>query len=412
MPSVKSHPIRWAVVLAAMDGACIFSAFALTSFLTRAPGETLPQAMRSHADYFAVLFTVWCIQAVDQRLFVSRRGDALIPQIFAFTKAVFLSLVLTIFVLALMHREALDRQFALTFSGFVLVSMVLFRTTMRLGIWGLRHRGYSYRRILMIGSNERSAEIAEIILAQRHYGFQIMGFLDDDPARARTLERYMLPYLGDVDTLERVLVDKVVDVVYISLPIRSYHEKIQSIAHLCEGVGVPVRLVADLFPLKMASSALSKVADVPVLTLTTEPEVQPQLALKRATDLLVSSILILMLSPLFALIAVAIKLESSGPVFTMEERLSRRDNRAFKLMRFRTRGGASNGVWDASDSAIDVRRPNGFTKVGTFLYRYGLDELPELFNIWRGQLSLAEPRPQLIASDDTADLRALRTPLS
>ncbi len=405
MPQRRDNSIALTAAVALVDALCIASAFYLTAYVTRTWGVTLHDHIVSHFEYLAVLLGMWYFHATDERLFVSRRGDALIPQLFAYTKALFLAMVMSIFILALLHRQPLDKNFTFTFIGLALVFMVLARTTMRLSIWGLRRRGYSYRRILVIGANERSAKVASVILSQRHYGFNIVGFMDDDPTRTSILEHHGIPYLGDVQQLEPYLANNVVDVVYISLPIRSSYEKIQSIAHLCEGVGVPVRLLADLFPLKIATSGLTRIVEVPLLSLSPFEELGTRTFMPRVIDISVSIILMALLSPVFLIVSLLLKLQSPrSPIFVWEHYATPR-GQVVSLLKFRT--WSTDGTADGPESAAKpATRPSALQRMGGLLQRNGLDELPQLVNILLGDMSHADPwrglRPIQSAGDSAS----------
>jgi len=220
-------------------------------------------------------------------------------------------------------------------------------------------------------------------------------------------------YYGKVRDLETILQDRVVDVVYISLPVRSQYETIESIAHLCEGVGVPVRMLADLFPLRMASSRLSRLGDIPILSLTESRTVGSPFSLNRLADFLVSTILIVILLPVWVVIALLIKLDSRGPVFTRETRTAPRTHRSFKLLKFRTaalldtpRNGG--GDLDSPDEIVSADAVEGYTRVGRLLVRYSLDELPELVNIWCGQISSLDPVPDTRAEREAGGAEEIR----
>ncbi len=402
MPRPQQHILLWALVLAVFDALCIVGAFFLaTNVLDRDPSE--------RDSYLAIFVAVWCLQAIDQRLFVSRRGDSLIPQLLMLTKSVVGSLILSNFIMIIWLTTAFDRIFALAFSGLILLLLVALRTTMRLGLSGLLRRGYNYRRILFIGANARAAQASEVILSNEYYGFEIIGYLDDDASRNSFLERYNVPYFGKIDDLEKYLIDGVIDVVYISLPVRSCYERIQSITHLCEGVGVPVRLIADLFPLRIATTELTRIADIPLLALTAPDDTHSRELLQRGTDFLVSSLLLVILAPILAIIAVLIKLESRGPVLAREARLSHHARKPFNLLHFRTKrlpdGDRSDAQTETSDAAARHRsfsRPLT-TTFGGFLLRYSLVDLPELINIWKGDMSLSEPRPETAPESAPSD---------
>ena len=360
-----------------------------------------------------VLICMWWYQAVDQRLLVPRGSASLMPELFAVTKAMILSLMLMIFVVALLVQGELDRNFVLAFSAISLLLMVSYRTLVRLSLWNLRRRGYHFRRVLLIGANSRASNVARTLLSNQYFGFQIVGYLDDDESRRPYLDDLDIRYYGKVRDLETILQDRVVDVVYISLPVRSQYETIESIAHLCEGVGVPVRMLADLFPLRMASSRLSRLGDIPVLSLTESRTMGSPFSLNRLADLLVSTILIVILLPVWAVISLLIKLDSRGPVFTREPRTAPRTHRSFNLLKFRTAASLDTprnggGDLDSPDEIVSADAVEGYTRVGRLLVRYSLDELPELVNIWCGQISSLDPVPDTRAESAVVGAEEIR----
>jgi len=375
----RRHEFLNAVMRVLLDLSCITGVFiALVWFL--APDlEAFTKFLGSHLTYYFTLVTVWFLVATDQRLFLSRRSEALVALLFSVAKAFFTAFLFTVFIVALFLREDLNRTFLFVFGIFVLGGLLLFRLSLGLSLWNLRRRGFNARRILIVGSNERTQKLVDILHANEQYGYHIEGFLEIEPERREMLEARGVPYLGALDELDKILVNRVIDAVYIALPVRSYYEKIQSAAHLCEGVGVPVRFMADLFPLRMATSELSRLGDIPLLSLSIESDSRPQFALHRAVDMGVSLLLIAVLSPVLLAVALAIKLDSRGPL------LIRRPRRVpggaiFSDLVFRTSHDAS---WEPGGERL--------TRVGTVLRRYGIDELPQLFNVLSGEISLAGP---------------------
>lgn len=410
-----------AVSLGLLDSALLVASYTTAVGLTVPPGITLVEGFLGQLLWCVTLIGMWWYQAIDQRLLVPRGAGSSIPELFAVTKAVILSLMLTIFVVALLAQGGLEHGFVLALCALSLSFMVSYRTVIRLSLWNLRRRGYHFRRVLLIGANERASNVARTLISNQYFGFQIVGYLEDDKSRRPYLDTLGIRYYGKVHELETILQDSVVDVVYISLPVRSQYETIESIAHLCEGVGVPVRMVADLFPLRMASSRLTRLGDIPMLSLAESGTGGSPFSLNRVADLLVSTILIVVLLPVWVLIMLSIKLESRGPVFTREERTAPRTRRSFNLLRFRTTVAAdnhSNGLDNADDSPVNATPDSeeATTRVGRLLVRYNLDELPELINIWCGQISSLDPIPDTTAGREagseeemaTADLHEVR----
>ena len=407
-PILKRYSALLAVAVALFDIVCIVAAYLLASLITLPSfGEVLEHTFENLA-YLAICAGVWCFVAIGQELYASRRSDALVPQLFAAAKAVFTALVLSVFVMALFMRQGLDRGFVLLFSLFFLLLIIGFRSTVRLGLWRLRRRGFNYRHILIIGANQHTVKLARVILSHEQYGYRMVGFLEDDEGQCRHLAGYGIPYLGKIRELEQLLADRVIDVVYLSLPVHTHYETIESIAHLCEGVGVSVRLIADLFPVGMATRDIMRLGDIPVLSLSAVPAFRDRFDLKRVAEAAVALVLFVVLLPLFALIALLVKLDSPGPLFARESRLATGRRRRFDLLKFRT-SLVDAPARDGSSTAEAMTGPSfpegspRLTRVGRLLRRYSLDELPELINVLRGHMSFTEPRAgSLWDSEDEA----------
>ena len=239
-----------------------------------------------------------------------------------------------------------------------------------------------------------------VIVSRRAPGLRIEGFLEADAERAPILEQHNIPFLGDVDQLPTLLEQGRVDEVYICLPVGSFYETIQHIAHLCEAARVPARLVADLFPLKVASNRLMHVEDIPLLSLSAVPETQLRLALKRAIDFVLASILLVVLFPMLLTIAILVKLDG-GPVFFAQERVGQ-NQRRFKMLKFRSMVVEAEALRadleernEADGPVFKIRDDPRITRVGKFIRKYSLDEFPQLINVWMGQMSLVGPRPPI-----------------
>jgi exopolysaccharide biosynthesis polyprenyl glycosylphosphotransferase len=184
---------------------------------------------------------------------------------------------------------------------------------------------------------------------------------------------------------------------------RTHYADVRDIARIGESHGLPIYLLADLFPLRVASNRLTYLADIPLLSLSAVPETYGRLLLKRLMDLVLSSALILLLSPAFLLMAAIIKLDSKGPVFFAQERVGR-NQRRFKMLKFRSmvvnaeelrkKLEAQN---EADGPVFKIRNDPRITRIGRFIRRYSIDEFPQLFNVWMGQMSLVGPRPPIPA---------------
>ena len=185
----------------------------------------------------------------------------------------------------------------------------------------------------------------------------------------------------------------------VCLPVRSYYELAQNLADLCLGVGVSMRMVADLFPLQMATSRVYELEGIPMLSLTMVSENTTQLVVKRITDILLACLLLVVLSPLMLTVAVLIRLTSKGPVLFRQERAGL-NHRKFQMIKFRSM--VDNAELQRADlealNEVDgpifkIRDDPRITPFGRLLRRYSIDELPQLLNVLKGDMSLVGPRP-------------------
>ena len=315
------------------------------------------------------------------------------------TKALGSALVVSTVIMALSTREGIDRQFLLAFCAATAVIILVLRTAARGLLFALQSRGIFRRHVVLVGANERTIRLADTL--RRRSGYVVEGVLDDDPDRARDLEGKGIAYLGTTETLEAVIEAKRLSEVYVCLPMRSSYEQIEDITRLCGRVGVEVRVVADLFPLQVAQNWLMYIDDIPLISLSTIPETRARLALKRFVDLAVSTLLLIPLLPAFVLIGILIKLETKGRVFFTQERVGQ-NQRRFNMLKFRSMVADAEklradleALNEADGPVFKIRDDPRVTRVGRFIRKYSIDELPQLINVWIGEMSLVGPRPPL-----------------
>lgn len=403
-----SHTAPVVISLGFVDGLCVVAAAAIAAAVV-APApwtENFGQIFSDRIIYITAFMIAWPFTGTMNRLFISRRRDFLLQVIFDICKSVFLSLIFTGFIVAFYTRLGTEFRFFSYFGLSTLFLIALFRSVLQLVLYVLRKRGVNEREILVVGVNERTRDLVKAIHEHPHYGYRIAGVLEDEPDRCRMVEEYSLPYLGNFEALEHVLDRHVIDEVYICLPVRSRYETIQHMAQLCEAMGVSVRMIADLFPLRLATSRFHKLEHIPILALSTVPENQPQLILQRLTDVTIASLALLILSPVFIATAIAIKLNSPGPVFFTQERVGL-NRRRFHMIKFRSMVTDAEALRREVEQLNEVEGPMfkaardpRITPVGRFIRKYSIDELPQLFNVLMGHMSLVGPRPPLPSEVD------------
>jgi exopolysaccharide biosynthesis polyprenyl glycosylphosphotransferase len=264
--------------------------------------------------------------------------------------------------------------------------------------WRRRH-GRGVDRVLIIGAGEVAHSIMRTVCARPELGYQIVGFLDTDPSRASTdIGRFQA--LGTLNSLEEVLTTNAIDEVIVTLP-WTMHGRVQRIMGECERQGVPVRIVPDLFQMTLSKVEVDNLNGIPLMGIR-EPVLRDwQVLTKRALDVVLASLGLLILSPIFLVVAVAIRLDSPGPIIFRQERIGK-GGEEFTCLKFRSmcvdaeaRIAALKCHNEASGPLFKMRQDPRRTLVGRFLRRTSLDELPQLWNVLRGEMSIVGPRPAL-----------------
>jgi exopolysaccharide biosynthesis polyprenyl glycosylphosphotransferase len=279
------------------------------------------------------------------------------------------------------------------------------RGALRLGFEMLRRRGYNLRFVLVLGAGPRGRAFAEKLEAQRPLGLRVIGFLDDDPA-------YAVPswtYLGPLDRLEWVLQEKVVDEVAICLPFTQWN-KIDALAEICEEEGKIVRIPMDVLDRAIATGRVEDLDGTPVFSLVSGPDRMLALTLKRGLDVAVSAVGLVVLSPVFLVIGLAILADDGRPIFFRQRRVGLH-GRPFDVLKFRSMAPDAEGRRpelaahnEINGHAFKLARDPRVTSAGRMLRRMSLDELPQLWNVLRGEMSLVGPRPPLPDEVKTYDI--------
>jgi exopolysaccharide biosynthesis polyprenyl glycosylphosphotransferase len=214
-----------------------------------------------------------------------------------------------------------------------------------------------------------------------------------------------------ISQLESIIAQEPVDEVFITLPRDKYGHLVDTIVRLCEEQGIIVRLRTDMFALKIARWHVDEVDGMPIVTIRSGPSDSWQLMAKRLLDMCGSAICLLAMAPIFGLIALLIKLDSPGPVFFRQERVGFHKRR-FRLFKFRTMvDGAEQqqqkleSLNEAEGPVFKIKGDPRITRIGKFLRRTSLDELPQLINVLKGEMSLVGPRPLPVRDVERIDVQ-------
>jgi exopolysaccharide biosynthesis polyprenyl glycosylphosphotransferase len=214
-----------------------------------------------------------------------------------------------------------------------------------------------------------------------------------------------------VEQLNSIIADEPVDEVLVALPIDKYGSLVETIVRQCEEQGIIVRVRTEMSRLQVARSYVDDLQGVPVMTIQSGPADSWQLIMKRVIDIAGSAALLLALAPLFAGVAWLIRMDSAGPVFFMQERIGF-NKRTFRLIKFRTMvDGADEQqsklehLNEVAGPAFKIKSDPRITRLGKFLRRFSIDELPQLVNVLKGDMSLVGPRPLPLRDFDRFDTR-------
>jgi len=249
-----------------------------------------------------------------------------------------------------------------------------------------------------VGVNEEAMDVRGKLESRGGYGVRIVGHLLG-PGEAPPLDR-PVKILGRIEELDRIVEEWIVDEVVFALPFASLMSCERQISR-CEEVGRTVHLKVDFVRTLFAKTYPSDLEGTPMLTLSSTPRDAVSLALKRAIDLVGSVAALLVLSPVLLMCAVLVRLTSAGPIFFRQQRVGL-NGRIFTLYKFRSmhrdaeeRRGELESLNERSGPVFKIRNDPRVTPVGRYLRRFSADELPQLINVLRGDLSLVGPRPPL-----------------
>ena len=253
------------------------------------------------------------------------------------------------------------------------------------------------RHVLIVGSGDRALRLYRQLNNGSRANYRVLGFVDAPNGHLshKDIHHRML---GDLTRLEEILVANVVDEVLITLPVKSCYAQIEYAISMAEQVGVEVKYLSEIFQPSLARVDYERLEGFPVTSLKTAVD-DGRLVIKRAIDITIALIGLVSLSPLFALITIAIRLTDGGPVIFSQERYGR-NKRRFKMHKFRTMVRDAEALQldledrnEVNGPVFKIRDDPRVTKLGRLLRRTSLDELPQLFNVIKGEMSLVGPRP-------------------
>jgi len=391
------------ILQAAGDLAAILIAYALARhlwpILTQIPGLSSLREDIPAANYAINALVTACLLGPvfhSMGLYEEHHSLLNIQEYRNILRGWFLTMLLSVLAVATIERSFQSRGIFLSAWFLLLFLLFFFRFSVyRLGIF-LRAHGWRDRNVLIYGAGETGKSLLRILRQSPKTGLEVVGFLDDDPSlHGRTVEGAEV--LGGGADMGRLLIQADAGEIFIALP-RANRSTLLRIVDLCRRHDIPFRLVPSLFDMVLQQVEVLEIGGIPLIGVHTPGLSRPRAAVKRAIDLVVSFCGLVLLSPLLAAIALAIRFVDRPPVYFTQRRVGQ-EGRQFRMYKFRTMRTDAPAYAEAPTDLRDER----VTGLGRILRRTSLDELPQLWNVLRGEMSLVGPRPEMPFLVDTYD---------
>ena len=352
-----------------------------------------------YVPLLAAILPIWAASFWAAGFYRSRRTLPLGAEIWGAARAVFLATATLALAVYALQRTDVSRPFLFLFAVMDFALIAAEKVMIRAAARSARARGFNFRTVVLAGTGPKALSLANFLTAHPYWGFRVLGYLDDGSAGeiSRDGRWRRLGGLADLgDLLAREVVDEVIFIIE-----RGRLEDFEEAMLVAERHGVRSHVALDVFPHVIARPVLEELDGVSLLTFSTAPSNPVLLAVKRATDLVFSAVLLVLTLPLQLAAAAAIRFSTRGPVLFRQRRCGL-NGRAFTLLKFRTMiAGAEERLAEVSHlnvmsgpvfkAANDPR----LTGVGKLLRRFSIDELPQLWNVLRGDMSLVGPRPPI-----------------
>lgn len=289
----------------------------------------------------------------------------------------------------------ISRFLFLMAAGLALALMLLWRSAARL-IFRKQGLHFQIRQVLILGAGQVGQQVRQQINQKPQLGLHIVGFLDDSVAKQRSSPEV----LGPIESVRHFILDRHIDDVIIALPLAA-HQRLTQVVYDLHDLPVHIWVIPDLFALALNRAAVDEFAGMPMLDLRAPALNEYQLMVKRAFDIAVSLIALPFALPVMGVAALAVHLDSPGPVFYRTRRVGQ-NGREFYMLKFRTMVDGAEKMLDQvactdknGNKIYKIPNDPRVTRIGRFLRRTSLDELPQLLNVLKGDMSLVGPRPEI-----------------
>jgi exopolysaccharide biosynthesis polyprenyl glycosylphosphotransferase len=394
---VKEHATLFRRIVMISDAVILTASFLLAYFIRNQFLKLNP--IDQYLGLFIVFSLIWLVVLNSLGMYRSFRTREIKEAFIILLQAAVFSFVFFASFLYLFKIEGVSR---ILITLFLMIGTVLLGLKKIVMMWAfryLRDRGLNFRNILLVGTGPRAQHFMKLIESHPEWGLRIIGLVDQEKSLVyKMIREYKV--LGTLNDIPDIIHNNVVDEIVFVVP-GLWLQKIQHIIHQCETEGIKVNVAVDVYNPEFSRMKLSRFYSFPILSFESTPDKLGHLLIKRIFDTIFSTIIIAVLSPLFLAVALLIKWTSPGPILYKQLRCGL-NGRKFLLYKFRTM------EIDAEKKLKDLLRFNEMqgpvfkiqddpriTPIGKFLRRFSLDEIPQFFNVIKGDMSLVGPRPPL-----------------
>lgn len=344
--------------------------------------------MRTYFSFLYFVVPEYIVLYYFFNMYAPKRATRRKYEIEGILKANTVGIVIFIVVLYMIKQPDFSRFMMGAFFAINVVFTIVCRTLIRNMLLYFRRKGYNLKYMLLVGYSRAAEEYITRINANPQWGYVVRGILDDRVPSGTVYKGVKV--VGRIENIKYILPENKLDEIAITLALKDY-DRLENIVDLCEKSGVHTKFIPDYNSLVPSQPYTEDLMGLPVINIRYVPLTNTlNWVCKRAVDIVGSATGIILFSPIMLIVALAVKLTSRGPIIFKQERVGLH-NKTFKMYKFRTmeiqKAQAEQKAWTVKD---DPR----VTKIGRFLRHTSLDELPQLFNILAGEMSLVGPRPE------------------
>lgn len=349
----------------------------------------------NYVMFFIISSITYFIFMYRYQLFRFRSNSGLADELYKVIKAFSFSILITIGVSFILKYTDLSRIVIVSYWLLAIISSCLIRGLKRFIYIQLAQKGVVSKNVVIVGAGKVGKSLMDELINYRYLGYNIVGFVDDN--EYKDIDNYR--FLGPISKLNEVLKAQLVEEIIVTIP--SEREIVNKIITDLRKLDIQIKIVPDLYNLVMSTVQIGNINTLPVVTLVKTPMRGIGLAIKRLIDIIASLILIFIISPIFIITAVAVKLDSKGSIIYKQQRIGK-NGKQFNMLKFRSMVTDADALLkklqtknEMDGIAFKMKDDPRITNVGRFIRKYSIDELPQLFNVLKGDMSLVGPRPPL-----------------